>query len=453
MSETKKIIEMIENDNTTQKDYENIKLPSSMNALVTLKEEENIFGEMETEDKDISKTLHYKEVTIPEVGDDEVLIAVMASGVNHNTVWSATFEPLPTFNFLSHYAKSNPKNKKHNLTYHILGSDAAGVIVKLGTKVHDNWKLGDRVVICPAVTSNTNPQSYKDSMSDPNTKAWGYETNFGGLAEFCLVKSTQLMKKPEHLSWEEAASLSLVSSTAYRMLVSQHGAEMKQGDNVLVWGGAGGMGAMGIQYVLNGGGRPIAVVSSEKKAELVKKLGCEYVVNRAKKNFNFFKEDGSINKRHLIAFKSTVERLIDKESADIVFEHTGRETFGASVFVAKSGGKIVTCGSTTGYEHTFDNRYLWMYVKSIIGSHGANIYEAYNANRLSCLGKINPILSEVYTLENSIEGCIKVKNNQHIGKVGILCLSPKEGLGIKDHELRQKVGEDKINIFRNLKNK
>lgn len=102
---------MIENDNTTQKDYENIKLPSSMNALVTLKEEENIFGEMETEDKDISKTLHYKEVTIPEVGDDEVLIAVMASGVNHNTVWSATFEPLPTFNFLSHYAKSNPKIK------------------------------------------------------------------------------------------------------------------------------------------------------------------------------------------------------------------------------------------------------------------------------------------------------------------------------------------------------
>ncbi|RXJ94838.1 crotonyl-CoA carboxylase/reductase [Malaciobacter molluscorum] len=452
MLEVEKIVEMIEDEKTTQRDFENFKLPDSMNALVILKEEEKIFEGIETEDKDISKSLHVKEVPIPEVGDDEVLVAVMASGINHNTVWSATFEPLPTFNFLSQYAKANIKNKKHNLNYHILGSDAAGIIIKVGRAVHDNWKIGTRVVICPAVTSTINPQSYKDSMSDPNTRAWGYETNFGGLAEFCLVKSTQLMKKPEHLSWEEAASLPLVSSTAYRMLVSSNGSEMRQGDNVLIWGGAGGLGAMGIQYVLNGGGRPIAVVSSEEKAQIVKKLGCEYVVDRAKRKFNFFKEDGSLNMRHLIGFKGAVEKCIDKESVDIVFEHTGRETFGASVFVAKGGGKVVTCGSTTGYEHLYDNRYLWMYVKSIIGSHGANIYEANNANRLSCLGKINPILSEVYNLDNVVEGCVKVKNNDHIGKVGVLCLSPQEGLGIRDHELRHKVGEDKINLFRNFKN-
>jgi crotonyl-CoA reductase len=451
MSQIKKLIEMIENDKTTTEDYANFILPDSMNALVTLKEEEKIFEDLETQEKDISKTLHYKEVPIPEVGDDEVLVAVMASGINHNTVWSATFEPLPTFNFLSHYANLNPKNKKHNLNYHILGSDAAGVIIKKGQGVHSNWELGDRVVVYPGVISTVNPEGYNDSLTDPDTRAWGYETNFGGLAEFCLVKASQLMKKPEHLTWEEAASLSLVSSTAYRMLVSHHGSQMKQGDNVLVWGGAGGLGAIAIQYVLNGGGRPIAVVSSEEKAQLVQNLGCECVVDRSKRNFNFFKEDGTFNERHLIAFRGTVERLIDKESVDIVFEHTGRETFGASVFVAKRGGKVVTCGSTTGYEHMYDNRYLWMHVKSIIGSHGANIYEAYNANRLSCLGKINPILSDVYRLEDSIEGCVKVKNNQHLGKVGILCLSPEEGLGIKDYELRQKVGEDKINIFRNFK--
>ncbi len=451
MSKVKNIVEMIEDENVTQKDFENIKLPSSMNALVTLKEDEKVFEGIKSEDKDISKTLYYKEVPIPEVGDDEVLVAVMASGINHNTVWSATFEPLSTFNFLSQYSKLNPKNRKHNLDYHILGSDASGVVVKVGQGVQHNWKIGDRVVIYPGVVSNINPQGYNDSLTDPHSRAWGYETNFGGLAEFCLVKSSQLMQKPEHLSWEEAASLSLVSSTAYRMLVSHHGAQMKQGDNVLIWGGAGGLGAIAIQYVLNGGGRPVAVVSSEKKAQLVKKLGCEFVVNRAKKNFNFFKEDGSFNGRHLIAFKGTVERLINKESIDIVYEHTGKETFLASVFVAKRGGKIVTCGSTTGYEHLYDNRYLWMHVKSIIGSHGATIYEAYNANRLSCLGKINPVLSEVYTLKESIKGCIKVKKNQHVGKVGVLCLSPKEGLGIKNYELRQKVGEDKINLFRDFK--
>ncbi|MFY9074806.1 crotonyl-CoA carboxylase/reductase [Malaciobacter mytili] len=448
MLEVNKIVEMIEDDKTTQKDYENIKLPDFMKALVTLKEEENFFEGMQIEDKDISKTLHYKEVPLPKVEEDEVLVAVMASGINHNTVWSATFEPLSTFNFLSYYAKLNPKNKKHNLDYHILGSDAAGVIVQIGKTVNHNWKVGDRVVIYPGVISNINPQGYNDSLTDPDTKAWGYETNFGGLAQFCLVKSSQLMKKPEHLSWEEAASLSLVSSTAYRMLVSHHGAQIRQGDNVLIWGGAGGLGAIGIQYVLNGGGIPIVVVSSEEKAQLVKKLGCEFVFNRANKNFNFFKENGTFNERHLIAFKSTIERLINKESIDVVYEHTGKETFAASVFVAKRGGKIVTCGSTTGYEHFYDNRYLWMHVKSIIGSHGANIFEAYNANRLSCLGKIHPILSEVFTLKDSIKGCIKVKNNQHVGKIGILCLSPKEGLGIKNNELREKIGENKINIFR-----
>ncbi len=450
MLDVKNIVEMIEDEKVTQKDYENTKLPDSMNALVTLKEEENIFEGMETEDKDISKTLHYKEVAIPEVGEGEVLVAVMASGINHNTVWSATFEPLSTFNFLSNYANLNPKNKKHNLNYHILGSDAAGVVVKIGKGVPSNCKIGDRVVIYPGVISNINPQGYHDSLTDPDTKAWGYETNFGGLSEFCLVKASQLMPKPEHLSWEEAASLSLVSGTAYRMLASNHGAKMRQGENVLVWGGAGGLGAIAIQYVLNGGGRPVAVVSSEEKVQLVKNLGCEFVVNRAKKKFNFFKEDGTFNERHLISFKGTVERLINKETIDIVYEHTGKETFGASVFVAKRGGKIVTCGSTTGYEHLYDNRYLWMHVKSIIGSHGANIYEAHCANRLSCLGKINPILSDVYTLKDSIDGCVKVKNNQHIGKIGVLCLSPKEGLGVKNHELRQKVGEDKINVFRNF---
>ncbi|MFD2176703.1 crotonyl-CoA carboxylase/reductase [Veronia pacifica] len=441
------LMEMIASEHANADDFANVKLPDSMKALVTLREEQEMFVGMESEDKDPRQSLHYIDVPIPEVEAGEVLVAVMASGINYNTVWSSIFEPLSTFQFLSQFAQYYPRNKKHCLDYHIMGSDASGVVVKVGDGV-TLWKPGDRVAVNPSVATLLKHQGHSDGVKDPDGRAWGFETNFGGLAQFCLVQETQLMAKPEHLSWEETASLALVSGTAYRMLVSENGAKMKQGDNVLIWGGAGGMGSLGIQYVLNGGGNPVAVVSGEEKAQLARKLGCKLIVDRQKGRYRFFKENGEENQRHLVAFRAAVERLLENEQVDIAYEHTGRETFGASVFVAKRGGKVVTCGSTTGYQHSFDNRYLWMHVKSIIGSHGANFTEAYEANRLACQGKINPVVSDVYTLESAADSVVKVKANEHVGKIGILCLADKEDLGIRNTELREKVGEDKINIFR-----
>ncbi len=136
------------------------------------------------------------------------------------------------------------------------------------------------------------------------------------------------------------------------------------------------------------------------------------------------------------------------EDPDIVFEHPGRSTMGASVFVAKRGGTIVTCAATSGYMVEFDNRHFWMKLKRLIASHFANYREAWEANRLVSRGAIQPLLSAVYPLGETGEAAFQVHKNQHEGKIGVLCLAPREGLGIDDPELRAKVGEDRITVFR-----
>jgi crotonyl-CoA reductase len=121
---------------------------------------------------------------------------------------------------------------------------------------------------------------------------------------------------------------------------------------------------------------------------------------------------------------------------------------GASVFVAARGGKVVTCAATSGYMIEYDNRHLWMKLKSIVSSHFANYREAWEANRLIAEGKIQPLLSRVHPLTETGDAALAVHRNEVEGKVGVLCLAPEEGLGIDDPEFREKVGEDKITLFR-----
>ena len=220
-------------------------------------------------------------------------------------------------------------------------------------------------------------------MMDPEQRIWGFETNFGGLAELALVKSNQLMPMPAHLTWEEAASPGLVNSTAYRQLVSRNGAGMKQGDTVLIWGASGGLGSYATQFALNGGATPVCVVSSPEKAEIVRRMGAECVIDRSAEGYKFWRDEHTQDPREWKRFGAKIRELTGGDDPDIVFEHPGRETFGASVYVARKGGTIVTCASTSGFMHEFDNRYLWMNLKRIIGSHFANYREAWEANRLS----------------------------------------------------------------------
>ncbi len=412
-----------------------LSIPESYHGMVVRAEETAMFDGLETKDKDPRKSLHLQQVPTPELGPGEALIAVMASAVNYNTVWTSIFEPVSTFSFLKRYGKVSPLAARHDLPYHVVGSDAAGVVLRVGAGV-TRWQPGDQIVAhCLSVELEEAP-GHDDTMLDPQQRIWGFETNFGGLAQLAVVKSNQLMPKPAHLTWEEAASPGLVNSTAYRQLVSHHGANMKQGDVVLIWGASGGLGSYATQMALNGGAIPVCVVSSPDKAELCRRMGAELVIDRAAEGYKFWADENTPDPNEWKRFGARIRELTNGEDPDIVFEHPGRETFGASVFVAKRGGVIVTCASTSGYEHQYDNRYLWMSLKRIIGSHFANYREAWEANRLIDLGRIHPTLSQTFPLDQTGQAAYEVHRNAHQGKVGVLCLAPETGLGVRDPEKR-----------------
>ena len=429
-------------------DYARLPLPDSYRAVTVHADEVGMFEGQSTRDKDPRKSLHLDEVPLPELGPGEALVAVMASAINYNTVWTSIFEPVPTFAFLRKYGRLSELTKRHDLPYHIIGSDLAGVVLRTGAGVN-KWKPGDEVVAHCQSVELEDAAGHNDTMLDPEQRIWGFETNFGGLAEIALVKTNQLMPKPDHLTWEEAASPGLVNSTAYRQLVSRNGAGMKQGDVVLVWGASGGLGSYATQYALNGGAIPVCVVSSPQKAEICRSMGAELIIDRNAEGYKFWSDPVTQDPKEWQRFGARIRELTGGEDPDIVFEHPGRETFGASVYVARRGGTIVTCASTSGFQHEYDNRHLWMNLKRIIGSHFANYREAWEANRLIQKGRIHPTLSRTYPLAEAGQAAFDVHRNLHQGKVGVLCLAPGEGLGVRDSALRDR-HRSEIDRFRDV---
>ena len=423
-----------------------LQIPESYRAALVRREDVGMFEGLASSDKDPRKSIRIEDVAVPELAPDEAYVAVMASAINFNTVWTSIFEPLPTFGFLDRLGKESEWGARHALDYHVVGSDASGVVIKTGSAVR-SWKPGDRVVIHCNYLDDQDPGAHDDAMKAANQRIWGFESNFGGLADLTVVKANQLMPKPAHLTWEEAACNALCNSTSYRMLVSHNGANMKQGDTVLIWGATGGLGGYAVQYVLNGGGTPVGVVSSADKVKLLEDLGCEAVIDRRAGNYRFWSDEHTQDEKEWRRFGKDIRGLVG-EDPDIVFEHPGRQTMGASVFVAKRGGTIVTCAASSGYMIEYDNRHLWMKLKTIKSSHFANYREAWDANKLISQGRIQPILSAVHPLEETGEAANAVHHNLHEGKIGVLCLADREGLGITDPEFREKVGEDRITLFR-----
>ena len=412
-----------------------VPLPPTYRAVVLLRDEVGMFDGIDERDRDAALAMHLIDVAVPELAPGEALVAVMASSINYNTVWSAIQAPASTFGMLDRLGRSDARQIQ---PYHAVGSDLAGVVLRVGPGT-SSWAVGDEVVAhCLSVALNS-PLGHGDALLDPEARIWGYETNFGGLAELAVVRTNQLLPKPAHLTWEESAVAGLTNSTAYRQLVSTHGGAMKQGDVVLVWGATGGLGSYATQYALHGGAIPVCVVSSPEKAALARSMGVEHVIDRRAEGLRFIDEAGQADEQEWKRFGRMIRDLTGGEDPDIVFEHPGRATFGASVYVARRGGKIVTCASSTGYRHEYDNRYLWLGVKQIIGTHFANYREAHEANRLVALGRIHPTLSRTYALERAGEAAQLVHSNGHIGKIGVLGLSPEPGLGVRNHEFRARI--------------
>ncbi|MEE1803273.1 crotonyl-CoA carboxylase/reductase [Streptomyces sp. JV176] len=421
---------------------ERLSLPREYLATHLRKDDADMFRGVA--DKDVRKSLRLGPVPMPELAPDEVVVAVMASSINYNTVWSAMFEPIPTFRFLEQFARQGGWAARHDQPYHVVGSDGAGVIVRVGSGVR-RWRIGDHVVLSPAHVDEQEAATHADGMLGAEQRAWGFETNFGGLAEYSVVRASQLVPKPAHLTWEEAACNTLCAGTAYRMLVGEHGARIKQGDAVLIWGAAGGLGAYAVQFVKNGGGIPIGVVSSPAKADAVRRLGCDIVIERSEIGLD---DDPSDDPARVIETGKRLGSIIRGHigrDPDVVFEHVGRATFGISVFVVRRGGTVVTCGSSTGYHHVFDNRYLWMKLKRVIGSHIANLQEQWECGRLIDAGRVVPTMSALYPLAEVGEATRLVQTNAHRGKVSVLCMAPEPGLGVTNPELRARIGVERLN--------
>ena len=421
-------------------------LPESYRAVVVRKDEQDMFEGLSTGEKDPRRSLHLQEIALPEIAPDEAIVAVMASSINFNTVWSAIFEPVSTFGFLSRLGREGVWGRRHDQDFHAVGSDAAGVVLRVGSAVR-KWAPGDRVVVHCNYVDDQDASSHNDSILADNQRIWGFETNYGGLADLSIVKANQLMPKPAHLSWEESAVNALCNSTSYRMLVSPNAVQMNQGQAVLVWGASGGLGGYAVQYVLNGGGTPVGVVSSPEKVALLRELGVDHVIDRREAGYRFWSDEHTQDEGEWRRLGKDIRSMIGRD-VDIVFEHPGRQTFGASVYVAARGGTIVTCAATSGFMIEYDNRHLWMKLKRIVSSHFANYAEAWAANELIRQGRVQPILSAVYPLEETGEAAWQVHKNLHEGKIGVLCLAPREGLGIDDPEFRARVGEDRITLFR-----
>jgi crotonyl-CoA carboxylase/reductase len=195
-------------------------------------------------------------VETPALDSQDVLVLVIAAGVNYNGVWASLGVPISPFDV-------------HKAEYHIAGSDASGIVWAVGEKV-TRWKVGDEVVIhCNQDDGDDEECNGGDPMFSPSQRIWGYETPDGSFAQFTRVQAQQLMPRPKHLTWEESACYTLTLATAYRMLFGHHPHELKPGQNVLVWGASGGLGSFAIQLINTAGGNAIGVISDEDKRVFV----------------------------------------------------------------------------------------------------------------------------------------------------------------------------------------
>ena len=395
----------------TQLDVEPGRLPETMAAWVMRPEREG----------DLDTAYEIEEVEVPEPGPFEVVVRVMAAGVNFNSIWAALAEPISIFSSGDH-----PR-----WGHHIGGSDASGIVWKVGVGV-TRWKPGDEVVVHANQASYEDPEVHGlDPLAAPSQKIWGYETTWGSFAQFTKVQAQQLLPKPHALTWEESASYGLVYFTAYRMLLTR--CNLQAGHRVLIWGAAGGLGVFAVQLCKAAGAECVGVVSSAEKGELVKQLGAVDYIDR-NEFAGMMRKGGETPEEEKERFN--VSRAFDKrvreilgDKPDIVFEHVGAATFPTSVFTVKPFGKVVICAGTTGYNLDFDVRYLWMKQKEIIGSHFANAYECMKANELIESGLIRPVLWRTLGFDGVAEAHQLMRDNQHLGKIAILVGAENEGEG------------------------
>ena len=357
-----------------------------------------------------------------ELDSHDVLVLVMAAGVNYNGVWACLGQPISMFDV-------------HGAPYLVTGSDAAGIVWAVGSAVK-RWKVGDEVVVhCNQDDGDDEECNGGDPMLSPSQRIWGYETPDGSFGQFARVQDRQLLQRPKHLTWEESACYMLTLATAYRMLFGHRPHTLRPGHNVLIWGASGGIGSMAVQLCSTAGANAIGVVSEPDKNDFVLQLGARAVLNR--KDFNCWGQMPKVGTpeyqtwfKEARKFGAAIWDITGKgNNVDLVFEHPGEATFPVSVFCVKRGGMVVICAGTTGYNLTLDARYLWMHQKRVQGSHFANLNQASLANRLVIDRRVDPCMSEVFSWENIPKAHMRMYRNEHKpGNMAALVCAPVTGL-------------------------
>ncbi len=368
-------------------------------------------------------------IATPEIGTQDVLVYVMATGINYNNVWAALGQPLDVI------AERQRRGEAED--FHAGGSDCAGIVWAVGDEV-TNVKPGDEVVVHSGWWEPDDPwvRSGRDPMLAESTRIWGYQTNYGSYCQFARAQAHQCQPKPKRLTWEAAGCYLLCASTAYRMLMGWAPNVVEAGDVVLVWGGAGGLGSMALQIVAALGGRAVAVVSDEAKRQYCLDRGAIGVINRS--DFEHWGPMPDTESADYGAWvkgargfgKALWDAVGERVSPRLVFEHPGEATLPTSGLVCATGGMVVICAGTSGYNVTLDLRYHWMRQKRFQGSHLSNDAQAAEVNRLVAEGKVDPCLSQTFSFDEIGEAHQLMHENRHpYGNMAALVNATEPGTG------------------------
>lgn len=324
--------------------------------------------------------LKLEELPMPEAGPGQVLVRVEAVALNHLDLWVR--RGLPGL----------------RLTYpHLLGADIAGEIAAVGPGL-PTLSAGARIIVNPVVSCDR----CRECLSGRHNLCRDFgilgEHVSGGYAEYLVVPASNVLARPANLSAEEAAAFPLTMLTAWQMLVKK--AQVQPGETVLVLGAASGVGTAAVQIAKLFGARVIATATSDAKLEHARKLGADDTINTTS--------------RDLV---EAVRELTGKRGADVVFEHIGRELFAKAILSCAKGGRLVTCGATTGYDPIIDLRHIFFRQISILGSTMGGKGDLHEVTAHVAAGRLKPVVDRVLPLAQASEAHKLLEDRAQFGKI------------------------------------